>query len=171
MNKVFLRYFLFLLMTIMSFAYGSEKKVYGLHERVYLSDFDVRVHAKLDTGARTSSLGATNIQIFQKMGKEWVRFTPQIKGQQLAPVEKLLVRHSKIKRRVDDIKKGQAELTVRPVVLINICFDGHLREIEVNLTDRSKFVYPLLLGSITLSQLNALIDPSLIYQSKIANCK
>lgn len=171
MNKAYLRYFLLLCMIVMYSAYGAEKKVYGLHERVYLSDVGVRVHAKLDTGARTSSLGATNIHIFEKEGRDWVRFTPQIKGEELAPIEKLLVRHSKIKRREDDIKKDQDVITVRPVVLMNICFDGHLHEIEVNLTDRSRFVYPLLLGSITLSQLNAVIDPSLIYQSNIANCK
>lgn len=171
MNKLILRYFLFLFTIIATSIQAAEKKVYGLHERVGLPDLDIKVHTKLDTGARTSSLGATDIRIFEKEGEQWVRFRPQVKGKKFSPIEKLLVRHSNIKRRVDDIQEGQVLHTVRPVILMEICFDGRLEAIEVNLADRSRFLYPLLLGSATLKQLNVMVDPSLRYQSTTANCK
>ena len=45
-----------------------------------------------------------------------------------------------------------------------------LRTIEVNLTDRSTFQYPFLLGSNALKKFNALIDPSLKYSVGEPRC-
>jgi hypothetical protein len=45
-----------------------------------------------------------------------------------------------------------------------------LRVIEVNLTDRSTFQYPFLLGSTALKKFNALIDPSLKYSVGQPQC-
>lgn len=138
-------------------AAGSGK-VYGLFERVILPDIGPgAVEAKLDTGAETSSLGARDIIIFEKEGQDRVRFTPQLQG---APEMELpLFRTSRIKRRADDT--GDTSSLRRPVVLLNICFDGKTYQIEVNLTDRSRFEYPLLIGSRALVHMGAAVDPSL----------
>ncbi len=47
----------------------------GWREWVALTDWDVPyVKAKLDTGARTSSLHAFDLESFDRDGEEWVRF-------------------------------------------------------------------------------------------------
>lgn len=144
------------------------KNIYGLYERVQLLDLDdVSIKAKLDTGALTSSLGATQIERFEKKGKEWIRFKPQVDGLDLPVIEKEIVRHSKIKLRNDDISDEEDRLhTKRPVVMMDLCFDGKYYSIEVNLTDRSRFNYPLLIGRIALIEFNAIVDPSLKFESK-----
>jgi hypothetical protein len=44
------------------------------------------------------------------------------------------------------------------------------RTIEVNLTDRSAFQYPLLIGSEALKRFDALVDPSLKYAAGKPAC-
>lgn len=141
------------------------KKAYGLYERIILPQLGgVSVEAKLDTGAETSSLGADDIETFERDGEDWVRFTPQIPG--AGPVELPVARHSRIKRRADG--SGNTESIRRPVVLLEVCFDGAEHKIEVNLADRSRFKYPLLIGSGSLVRFRALVDPSLTYQAKVS---
>jgi hypothetical protein len=41
------------------------------------------------------------------------------------------------------------------------------REVRVNLTNRKRFIYPLLLGREAILAFNGLIDPALKYQFKI----
>lgn len=160
------------LLTVLTAMNVEAKNIYGLYEKVQLEDVgDLTIKAKLDTGALTSSFGATNIEFFEKDGKNWVRFKPQVKALDLPAIEKEVVRESKIKIRHDDLRlDSNISHTKRPVVLMNICFDGKTYEIEVNLTDRSRFNYPLLLGSSSLTQLNAIIDPSLKFESKTKKC-
>lgn len=169
MNTRTIRSLLILLIFTLFSVQAIENHVYGLYEAIDLPELDITVKAKLDTGAKTSSLGATDIKTFKKDGVEWVSFKPQIAGKTLPEIEKLLVRHSNIKRRVDDINQGQVLHTKRPVVMLQLCFDGEFHTIEVNLADRSRFVYPLLIGSKTLIQLKAVVDPRLKYQA-VAKC-
>lgn len=48
----------------------------GWCELVNLPDLGLyNVHAKIDTGARTSSLHAVRVKLFQREGEDWVAFT------------------------------------------------------------------------------------------------
>lgn len=151
---------------------AQAKNIYGLYELVQIPAIDnLEVKAKLDTGALTSSLGATDIHFFKKNGREWVRFKPQVKALDLPVMEKEVIRHSKIKTRNDDVVESENNLhSRRPVVMLDICFNGIVYPTEVNLTDRSRFNYPLLLGSSALVEYQAIVDPSLKFQSA-AKCK
>ncbi|XKM12909.1 RimK/LysX family protein [Orbaceae bacterium ac157xtp] len=144
---------------------AQAKNIYGLHEKVILTEINnTQVKAKLDTGAHTSSLGAKILGYFKKDGKEWIRFKPQIKDLDLPVIEKPIIRYSNIKLRAADIVDSSDKLhTQRPVVMMNLFFAGKDYEIEVNLTDRSRFNYPLLLGSSALIEFGAIVDPSLKY--------
>lgn len=169
----FIKFFstgLFLLVVTM--AGVQAKNIYGLYEKVQLPEIDnLKIKAKLDTGALTSSFGATDIEFFKKNGVEWVRFKPQVKALDLPVMEKELVRHSKIKVRSDDLNENDDKsYSRRPVVILDICFDGVLYPTEVNLTDRSRFNYPLLLGSSALIDYKAVIDPSLKFQASSKKC-
>lgn len=160
--------------------FANDKTVYGLYEKVTIMDLNgLVVPAKLDTGAVTASLSAVDIELFNKKdGKQWVRFSPFINDKKLAMVELPVVRITKIKRRASDIcigdddeeeaKAGETSVE-RPVVDMQLCLGGVVKTVRINLTDRSGFNYPLLIGSSALKKFDAVVDPSLKYQSK-ATC-
>ncbi len=150
------------LLLMPSMAMAEPLKIYGLFEEMVLPQIREKpIKAKLDTGAQTTSLGAKDISVFEKHDRKWVRFTPQIKG--VGPVELPLARYMRVKLRpVKGLKKKNIR---RPVVVMQICFDGELRSTEVNLVDRSRFRYPLLIGSSTLIEFSAAVDPGAQYTS------
>jgi len=53
---------------------------------------------------------------------------------------------------------------------MQLCIGGELREAEVNLTDRSHFSYPLLIGAETIRDLGAAIDPADRYTAGRPTC-
>ncbi len=152
-------------------AHAKDKTVYGLNEHVALPEFGLEVPAKLDTGAQTASLSARDIERFKRDGKNWVRFYLAIDEAHSRPIELPLQRISKIKRRAGDFDPEEEKTyTPRPVVELKLCMGEAKRSIEVNLTDRSAFQYPLLIGSDALTRFGALVDPSLTYAAGKPGC-
>ncbi len=126
-------------------------EIFGWVERVELLDGDLSVKAKLDTGAATSSLDATNIERFRKDGERWVRFTvTDPETDDSIELEKPLSRNVRIVRHSGEHQR-------RPVVKIPLCFGPFSEEVEFSLIDRSNFIYPVLLGRSALKG-HALID-------------
>lgn len=159
------------LLCIPSLGAGAEKTVYGLNEYAKLAGIDLEVAAKLDTGAKTASLSARDIKRFKRNGESWVRFYLAIDTAHSHPIELPLARVSKIKRRAGDYDPDEDKnYTARPVIALDICMGSALRSIEVNLTDRSAFQYPLLIGSEALKRFDALVDPSLKYAAGKPAC-
>ena len=149
----------------------AEKTIYGLNEYAQLTDIDVEIAAKLDTGAKTASLSARDIERFKRDGETWVRFYLGVDDAHEHPIERPLARISKIKRRAGDYDPEEEKTyTARPVIEMEICMGRTLRSIEVNLTDRSAFQYPLLIGSEALKRFGALVDPSLKYAAGKPGC-
>lgn len=153
-------------------AMANQPQIYGLHEHVALQELDLELPAKLDTGAETASLNAQNIEVFKRDGGEWVRFNVGLDDSQKAQtIEKPMTRMSYIKRRADDRKPGDKQLyTTRPVIELDVCVGDELKSIEVNLTDRSAFDYPLLIGSSALKEFNAAVSPSVRYSAGQPSC-
>jgi hypothetical protein len=150
---------------------ASGKAVYGLNEYAELAGIDLQVAAKLDTGAKTASLSARDIKRFKRDGESWVRFYLAIDNSHEHPIERPLARVSKIKRRAGDVDPDDEQrYTSRPVISLNVCLGNASRTIEVNLTDRSAFQYPLLIGSEALKRFDALVDPSLKYAAGKPAC-
>lgn len=106
--------------------------------------------ARIDSGAQTSSLGATDIAFMERDGKRWVRF--RLQDRQKTPMERPVARMLRIKRHGEKAQK-------RPVVLLDIRLGGKTMKREFSLTDRSKFTYPALIGRNVL-QGRFLIDVS-----------
>lgn len=117
------------------------------------------VKAKLDSGARTSSINAEKIERFDRDDERWVRFELVLKtvdGEEVRKsVEKPLVRNVKI-------KEHKGKFNRRPVVMLDFCMDQTRYEAQFTLVDRSRFNYPVLLGRRFLVGHYA-IDPAKTY--------
>lgn len=74
----------------------------------------------------------------------------------------------KIKVRSSETNPGLLRTTPikRPVVLLNIKLGDKVRTIKVNLTNRKRFLYPLLLGRDAIIDFNGAIDPALTFTTK-----
>ncbi|WP_339083174.1 ATP-dependent zinc protease [Pseudomonas sp. TMP9] len=153
-------------------ALANQPQIFGLHEHVALHELALNLPAKLDTGAETASLSAKNIQMFERDGGEWVRFQLGSDNPEQTPIiEKPLTRMSYIKRRADDRKPGDKQLySARPVIEMDICVGDELKNIEINLTDRSAFEYPLLIGATALKEFNAAVSPGVRYSAGQPSC-
>ncbi len=122
------------------FARERSKTIFGYVERVVVSDQGFSLKAKLDTGAETSSLDARNIERFRRDGERMVRFdVPDPETGQLVTLERPLA-------RVVRIKQNDGPYERRPVVWMWLCIGHLLQRVEVNLVDRTDFIYPLLIG-------------------------
>lgn len=53
---------------------------------------------------------------------------------------------------------------------MQLCIGDQLREVQVNLTDRTHFSYPLLIGAETIRDLNAAIYPTEKYTAGQPTC-
>ncbi len=141
-------------------AQAREKMELGWLERVRLQPWDIVLKAKLDTGAKTAAIHATDIERFDKDGKQWVRFKLWLNhrdaGSETITVEKPLARDVTIKLRGTD--KNDA----RPSVKLEFCLGSKRFQALFTLVNRKKFNYPVLLGRRFLADL-AVIDPAARY--------
>ena len=84
-------------------AEARDKMELGWLERVRLQPWDIVLKAKLDTGAKTAAIHATDIERFDKDGKQWVRFKLWLNhrdpGSETITVEKPLARARFASRR------------------------------------------------------------------------
>lgn len=131
----------------------ENKQILGWVERVSVTSERISMKAKLDTGAKTSSLHATNIERFKRGDQRMVRFDVEVPqdGSRLT-LERPLVRKVRIKEQDADGSNS------RPVVLLSVCIGQAEREVEVNLVDRSRFIYPFLIGRSALAG-HVVVDP------------
>ena len=148
---------------VFMFPSKQEKKLFGRVEAIKILPEDVTLLAKMDTGAKTSSLSAIDIIEYEDAGRLRVAFSvvdPKrgIKFDRDLPVK----RHAKIKKRKNRVVKpsGKPTFSVRPVVTITVELNGKTQEIDVNLVDRRHFNYPMLFGREALIVFDGVVDPS-----------
>lgn len=138
---------------VLLFGQAFAQEVFGYIEPVALPGAGFSIMAKLDTGADTSSLDATEIRRVRRGDKRLVRFTLQHPetGEEMT-LYRDYVRTARIRRHFGDYH-------VRYVVNMSVCLGDTERTVEINLVDRSNFSYPMLLGRNALAGI-ALVDPS-----------
>ena len=150
---------------------AAEPTLYGRYEYIKLPEIGETLKAKMDTGALTASLSAKNIKIFTRDGDEWVSFQLATEGASSKVYEHKVSRISKIKSRADeDEDKDEAVSAKRPVVDLEMCLGNVKRTVEVNLTDRSSFNYPLLIGAKALREFGAAVNPARRYTADKPEC-
>ncbi|VXC98017.1 ATP-dependent zinc protease [Pseudomonas sp. 8Z] len=170
-----MKYALLLLAAAVSLPTMADEPIdlYGRYELVTLPALGKTLKAKMDTGAMTASLSATDIEPFQRDGEDWVRFRLAVDGAQETLYEHPLVRIAEIKKRAEEASEpGSQEVAYsqRPVIEMPVCLGGETRNIEVNLTDRRTFSYPLLIGASAMREFGAAVDPSERYTRDRPQC-
>ena len=118
----------------------SQKYHAGWIEKACIDNVDFTIPAKLDTGAKTSSINAEIIKEFERDNKAYILYRVVTEDKKSETFESEVTRYGHIKKR-----KGENAMR-RPYVMMNIRLGKHTIQGEVNLTDRSHFNYPLLIG-------------------------
>lgn len=134
---------------------AAEKQVVGWIEKARIYPGGFVLPAKIDTGADNSSLNVEAFTLFDRGNEEWVRFTVTDSDGKEHKFERKLVRLAKIKRHTGPRQE-------RPVVMLGICLGKYYNETQVNLVDRSKFKFPLLIGRSFAAEA-VVVDPSVTY--------
>ena len=123
------------------------KPVLGYIQPVILPDLGIQCYAKVDTGACTSSLHATNIRPFTRDGQPWLSFSVHFfsaKQKIEQDCEAKLIAQRSITS-----SNGASSLRYiieTPLQVANQCF-----LIEVSLSNRRNMNYPMLLGRKAIS--------------------
>lgn len=128
----------------------------GWIEKAVIYPQEIILNAKLDTGARISSLHAPDPVFITRDGKEWVRIRATNRNIETVMIEAPVVRNSNIKRHFGDRQ-------TRPVIRLDICIGSVRKTEEVNLVDRAGMNYQLLIGRNFLEGV-LLIDPGETYR-------
>jgi len=164
LKQLFTTGFVLLLTTQPIYSFASEKQekiksAVGIYETISVLPENMHLQAKVDTGAKDSSLDAQNIEFFTRDDKEWVRFqVTRALQKRIFIIERPLEGISQIKSRADE--STTKESYKRPLIKLPVCLGDEIKEIDVNLTDRSHFKYPFLLGSTAIISFNKIVDPA-----------
>jgi len=142
-------------------VFALEKRSIGWLEEVSINN-EIKLKAKIDTGATTSSLNAKIIKKFQRDKQWWVQFRIANKDGEEIFLEKRIKRTVKIKRKL-------AVPLRRSVIMLGVCLGNVYRELEVNLANREKFDYRMLIGRNYLEDY-FLVDSSRTFTTK-PSCK
>jgi hypothetical protein len=120
----------------------NEPIVLGWREWLALPQVGIgAIKAKIDSGARTSSLHVESLDEFEQDGQPWLRFTV-LTGRRSAP-EVHCVAPVADRRTVSD---SGGHVTMRWFIRTEFELAGQRWESEMNLTSRLHMLFPLLLG-------------------------
>lgn len=131
------------------------REIAGWVEKAKLIPSGIELKAKLDSGAKHSSINAMELEYFEVDGVEHVRFKVINKAGETVEVTEPVIREASIKRHFGKAQK-------RSVVRLTICVGSITKAVEVNLVDRAGFNYPMLIGRSYLTG-DFLIDPGKTY--------
>jgi hypothetical protein len=136
----------------------AEPLILGWREWLSLPAFGIgAIKAKLDTGARSSSLSVVSVETFDRDGRLHARFLvrPRRRSERVITCEAPVID----RRAVTDSGGHTSErwFVRTEIVLATERFDA-----DINLTDRCAMLFPLLLGRAALDG-RFLIDPALSY--------
>ena len=124
---------------------ASGKLILGQVEWAWFDLFNDSVKARLDTGAKSSVLYASEIQMFERDGDDWVRFSVSaswVEGAtaQVKVYEAPLIRKVKVRQAAGD------PFTRRPVVKLTTKVGSIVEDIEFVLQNKNSGEFPVVLG-------------------------
>jgi len=127
--------------------------IIGEVEKVVVDPPGILYNARIDTGAESSSVHAEDIRLIERDGEKYVLFKLfNTQNNEFVELERRLQRKVLIKQ-----KNGEPER--RYVVKLWLTMGDIKERIDVTLTNRSDFTYPLLVGRNLLTDI-AIVDVS-----------
>lgn len=137
----------------------DDLRVIGLREWIALPGLELSgLRAKIDTGASTSALHASDIQPFQHEGEDWVRFT--------AHLGVLMHRRCRCEAPVVAVKKiksSNGHTQVRYMIRTDLTLGDRTWPVNFTLTCRKAMRYRVLLGAKALIDGQLVVNPALSY--------
>ncbi len=131
----------------------------GWREWVAFPEWGVpAVKVKIDTGARTSSLHADELEIVERDGDSFATFV--VHPWQRSARDGVAVSVPLVDER--EVTSSSGTVSTRPVVMAVIDLDGRSHEIELTLTRRDDMGFRMLLGRKAMEG-RYLVDPSHSY--------
>ncbi len=118
---------------------GEKLLIFGQAEYITILPGRIRLPARIDTGATTSSIHAVNIKKFERDGKKWVRFSLVRSDGRKVQMERPWI-------RTIEVKRHGTEQQVRPVVNLEIIMGPIKHRTQFSLTNRGQFKFPVLIG-------------------------
>lgn len=138
------------------------KIIIGWREYVALPELGIRaIKAKVDTGARSSSIHAFNIECFERDGMPWVRFS-------VYPKQRISENPVTAEAPVHDrrqIRSSTGQTQQRYVILTDVEMMGQSWQIELTLASREKLGFRMLLGRQAIRG-RMIVDPHRSYCSR-----
>lgn len=117
--------------------------IIGWREWVGLPDLTVgRIKAKVDSGARSSSLHAFDIVHFERDGEPWVKF-------KVHPIQRSDRRTIEAEAPVADsrmVRSSNGKAQMRTVISTRVSLLGKEWQVELTLADRNQMSFRMLLG-------------------------
>ncbi len=137
--------------------FSTDKIVIGSEEYVWLEDLQTYFKARIDTGATTSSLNATDLIEFERDGKKWVKFNlSTMDSDQPQAIEAKVVRTILIRQ------SNSTESVRRPIIELPVKLGSIKMLAEFTLADRSHMAFPVLLGRTFLKDM-VMVDVAKTY--------
>ncbi|HCA23710.1 MAG TPA: ATP-dependent zinc protease [Pseudomonas sp.] len=132
--------------------------VIGLREWVALPDLGIsQMIAKVDSGAKTSALHASNISTFERDGQDWVRFDAHVGSRSKQKTRTCEARLIDLKR----IKSSNGQLQERFVIRTPLVLGDRSWLVDFTLTCRKAMRYRMLLGCTAMQDAQLVINPGL----------
>jgi hypothetical protein len=129
--------------------------VIGWREWISLPDLGVaRIKAKVDSGARSSSLHAYDVELFTRRGRRMVRF-------EIHPLQRATRPRVVAEAELHDmrrVKSSSGHETLRPVIVTAVEFYGRRWDVELTLANRDTMGFRMLLGRQAVRG-RLLVDP------------
>jgi hypothetical protein len=117
--------------------------VVGWREWLALPDLGIPwIKAKIDTGARTSSLHIFGLETMRRAGEEWIRF--QVHPLQRTTRETVYAEAPVLEYR--KVRSSTGHSALRPVIVTDVVLKGETWPIEVTLANRDSMGFRMLLG-------------------------
>ncbi|MFW5881261.1 MAG: ATP-dependent zinc protease [Roseicyclus sp.] len=132
--------------------------IIGWQERVDLPLLGLtNLKAKIDTGARTSALHATDIVTFERDGEPWVRFHTRFDDD---------AHDTDVETRIHDrraVKNTSGIPEERIVIRTRFRIDRFLWRIDLSLTERTEMTFRMIVGRTALRRHPIVVHPGKRY--------
>jgi hypothetical protein len=135
---------------------SAARPLLGWREWLSLPELGIeQIKAKVDTGARSSSLHAFDVRIAKEDGQSWVSFIIHpIQGRNVPAIaaKARLIEHRQV-------RSSSGHVESRPVIETTVCLGGRTWQIELTLTNRDEMGFRMLLGRSAIAR-KFVVDPA-----------